>query len=714
MTDTTDPTCPDMSAIESHVDGSAPSQVIALHIETCAACRDAATEVRANNALLSRFSELGVQRAEATADQPVVPGHEIEAELGRGGQGVVYRAIQQRTRRTVALKLLTSPGWAVTSRQRQRFEREVELIASIEHAGVVTVYECGETSDGRLFLAMQYVEGTPLNQWASDVRAAPGGVERIQRVAIALCRAMQAAHQRGVIHRDLKPANALVDATDQPHVLDFGLARLEAEPSQEVTRVGEFLGTLAYAAPEQTLGDPLAVDVRSDVYALGVMIYEALTGLPPYTMPDDPAEAIRIVRETVPRTPRTVNRALRWPGDLDTVLLKALAKEPDRRYQSAGALGDELERVVQRRPIEARRDSPLYLMSRLIQRHRLAAAGAFTILALLVVFGVSMAVLYEEARTESEKVRQINVFLEDTLGSVESARGGDDVALRELLDEAVLWIDIALSGDPEVAASIRTIVGNAYRNLGLLDHADPLLVRALADRRDALGEHHAEVAQSMSALALLRRDQGRLDEARELLEAALALRLDLLGRDNASVAYTLSSLAQVMQRLGQFDEAARLLDESRTVRLAVFGEQHSDVAMIDYRIAELTIARGHVDAGIERHQDVLDQRWRVLHPQHPDLQRSLMRLAELHLLREEPDAAATVLEQCLAIRRQGLRADDWRIGETALALAHVRVRQQRDDAAVALAREALDIFQTSLGQDDPRTREATALVEQLQ
>ena len=293
-----------------------------------------------------------------------IPGYEVLGQIHRGGQGVVLIAQQQSTKRTVALKVLLE-GANAGSAERARFEREVDLAASLHHPNIVTIFDSGQTVDSIPFCAMEYIEGEPLETWAQ--RGGPRPLADVLRLFIKICRAVNYAHQRGVIHRDLKPNNILVDARGEPHIVDFGLAKpiVGREEEEPVTLTGQFLGTLANAAPEQVQDDPSLIDTRTDVYALGIVLYVLLTGHFPYRLVGSLAEVFQIIETAAPWPPSSWKRRQPDPlcgGEipqyrideaLDAIVLKTLAKNRDDRYQSAAALADDLERYLTGKPLLA-------------------------------------------------------------------------------------------------------------------------------------------------------------------------------------------------------------------------------------------------------------------------------------------------------------------------------------------------------------------------
>ncbi|HEY3242326.1 MAG TPA: serine/threonine-protein kinase [Phycisphaerae bacterium] len=344
-----------------------------------------------------------------------IPGYEILRELHRGGQGIVYQAVQKSTKRKVAVKLLLEGPFASASTKR-RFEREVDLVAQLKHPNIITIFDSGMTADGRLFFAMDYVRGVPLRDYVRDNKLT---LEQTLKLFGQVCEAVQYAHQKGVIHRDLKPSNILVDSDGAPKVLDFGLAKQMAAPVDTVmSMTGHVLGTLPYMSPEQARGNPDHIDTRTDVYALGVILYELLTGHYPYPVVGVVDEVLRHIKDTPPTPPSRAwhsdsgvggrsARKLR-PGqcpideEVQTIVLKALSKERERRYQSAGDLARDVARYLNDEPIEARRASALYLIRALMRRHRSRVFGA-----LAIVLATGGSLLYAQWRVSQARTTRL-------------------------------------------------------------------------------------------------------------------------------------------------------------------------------------------------------------------------------------------------------------------------------------------------------------------
>ncbi len=315
-----------------------------------------------------------------------IEGYTILKELGRGGMGLVYLAVQQSTKRKVALKVLLDGPFA-TEKARRRFEREVELVAQLDHSNIVTILESGVDS-GRYYFAMRYVEGQRLDKYIIENNVSR---ERMLAIFQKVCEAVAYAHQRGIIHRDLKPSNILVDENGEPFVLDFGLAKSvddqasELERAKTISVTGQLMGTLPYMSPEQASGEHDSVDVRTDIYSLGVMLYEMLTGQFPYKVVGNIQDVLKNIAEVDPKKPSLVGRRIN--DEVETIVLKALAKEKERRYQSANAFADDLSRYLKGQPIEAKRDSATYMVRKMISRHRVPVTVAAAFLAIVAFSG---------------------------------------------------------------------------------------------------------------------------------------------------------------------------------------------------------------------------------------------------------------------------------------------------------------------------------------
>ena len=438
--------------------------------------------------------------------------YEILERVDYGGQGVVYRGAQRSTRRTVAIKVLLD-GPLASERQRHRFAREAELISRLEHPNIVTLYESGMVR-GRPYLAMEYVEGVSIDDYVL-LHGLP--IVDVVRLFITVCRAVSHAHQQGIIHRDLNPSNILVDLDGVPRILDFGLAkdvwRTDTERDKSlVTLSGQVVGTLPYLSPEQAGAGDAQVDVRSDLYSLGVVLFQLLTEDFPYTVDGDlvavrsniiTQEPARLRQLLTPeRTAATSKSMIR---DLEVILLKVLSKEKDRRYQSAAAFADDLERCLAGDAVEARADSRLYLLHRTFRRYRTAVTVAALFLLVLTGSTVAVTMLWLEARTQRDR-------------AVDLARAGTGALFAVLteIDDAIT----PLAGGMEVRNRLlEGVVAPRLEEMRTLVESDA----AMEGLRAALHEKQGDIAYKVGRSADARAEyEAFLEISRRRAQAAVS------------------------------------------------------------------------------------------------------------------------------------------------------------------------------------------------
>lgn len=531
--------CPDeeqLAALVADASGADADPALRDHVSHCPACqawlsraaraRDWLRDVRAvvgGSALRAdREAPAAVINSTAAATAasaddvaaaapafPAIPGCEITHLLRGGGQGIVYQARQLATNRLVAVKLLRDCGEQGPS-ARRRFEREVELAAQLRHPHIISIFQSGYLASGAQYYVMEYVDGAPLQQHVRERRAS---LEEALGLFSSICDAVHYAHQHGVLHRDLKPTNILVDADGQPKVLDFGLAKpLTTGEASLISVSREILGTLAYMSPEQAAGASAQVDVRSDLYSLGVILYELLTGRYPYRVDGPLPEVVRQICETPPEPPSRVwrrdsgishraNRRLRVDecpidSDLQTILLKALAKEPGRRYQSAGDLARDIRHYLADEPIEARRDSTWYMVRKSLRRYR--AATAF-LSALLLVMAVALGAVVHFWR-QAEAGRLVAELSSELTPTIEAKLGGHFANLKRIDS----FLAERSSGALRRALAQRM---NAERH-GLLDDAETLLEANDLAELTYLLVHDAEAPTLLELLQTLDTQRG--------------------------------------------------------------------------------------------------------------------------------------------------------------------------------------------------------------
>lgn len=644
--------CPEAARLEAVADGACADAEVNEHVRACAACRRAVEEIRENREFLAQF---GAGAGPLPSPGPLVDGYQILGEVARGGQGIIYKAVHTATRRRVALKVPSSEALSTVG-GRRRFEQEISLVAGLRHPYIITLYDRGLTRDGRVFIAMEYVSGERLDEWARrrELRAGASEADRRAEVRAKLeviakvCEAVQHAHQHGIMHRDLKPGNIIVDSEDRPRLLDFGIARLLVPGGLHQTVTGEFIGTPAYASPEQVSGEGEAVDTRTDVYSLGVVLYELLLGRLPYPESGTPHRLVEHIRGTEPERPwaRTSTRG-RGPVDpeLGTILLKALAKNRDRRYQTAAALGADLRRYLAGEAIEAKRDSTWYVLRKAARRHRtLVIAAALVLIAVGVgiataTYGLARARGAHDreeaergrAESETEKLEAIGQILRELMPVASSVLADPQSTDRRAL--IVLDEKLAaglLQEQPLLEAAVRTMMASIYLEHGVLPWAESHARIALRLREQAGGRETAESALGHNFLAEVLLLRQKLGEAQHRAEAALEMRRQLWGREHRDVAQSLDTLARIRLAQGDLDGASRSAAAGLAMRRRLFGgENHPDVAASLDTVAQIALRSGAPSAARPAAREALSMRFRLFSDEHPDVVRSLSRLAEV-------------------------------------------------------------------------------------
>ena len=670
--------------------------------------------------------------------------------LGKGGMGTVYLAERADGAfdLTVAVKLLSTG--LDTEELIARFEAERHILARLIHPNIARLLDGGTGEDGRPYLVMEHVEGEPIDVHCDRRRLSTRARLELFR---SVCSAVQLAHQNLVVHRDLKPANILVTSDGTVKLLDFGIAKLLA-PQQDVgSHIAPTLGqwgaaplTPRYASPEQVRSEPITT--ASDVYSLGVVLYELLTGHRPYRLDTlSPTEIERVVCGAVPLRPSTVVRrseelatadggrllltpdavagvresdparlSRRLAGDLDTILLTALRKEPDRRFASAEQLSEDIRLYLAGLPIRSRPDSFRYRAGKFVVRNTVGVTVAAAVLALLLAFTGAMtwqraeiAARSREVARERDRAKATRQFLLDLIDQADPRKAkGQEITVRQVLDQRAGTLSDETSLDPATRADLLDALGVAYRSLGQFEKAGPLLREALSLRRRVLGDEHVQVAESLHNLASLERElehpaeaerlmrqafaiqrrafpQGHRDLARglnnfasllgEKADAAgkaggpllveaeafaregLAMKLRLFGEKNAEVAFSLNTLAVILVREGKLAEAEPLLQRSIALRRTLDGPLSPGLAKATLNLAVLLDKEGRLVEAEALHRESLAMR-RKLYPEgHQELVGSLESLSDLRARRgDKGEAAALLLEaQEMAKRLAGDR-----------------------------------------------------------
>ncbi|MFL5458126.1 MAG: tetratricopeptide repeat protein [Myxococcales bacterium] len=648
--------------------------------------------------------------------------------MGRGGMSRVFLAerVDGQFEQQVALKLLR-PGLD-SDLDLARLRAERQILATLNHPNIARLYDGGVTEEGRPYLVMEYIDGQPLDRHCEERRLT---IRQRLELFRTVAEATEYAHRNLVVHRDLKPSNILVTATGTVKLLDFGLAKLlqpDSRTATATTRAGHGWMTPEYAAPEQIRGT--GVNTVTDVYQLGVVLYELLAGRLPFAdrgslfelqtaiLGEQPAlPSAAVLRPRDHEAPNdsgavreagnvtlTRSRALR--GDLDAIVMKALNKEPDRRYPSAAALREDLDRHLAGRAVLARPDRPGYRLRKFVRRHRGGVAVAAA-----VAMGVGLAAIREYrlraiAQAEARTAGAVEQYLLTVFGAADPLLPQDTSAsrstARELLDRGVARLDTALAGQPDVRARLRTALGRVYVSLGLNDQAAAQLQLALAEQRALTGDRGRATVAVLDELGQLRSQQGRLEEADSLLSAALALRRALLGSQDSSTAATMEHLAKVRRDRDEHTTAEALAREAIVVRRALHGDTALPTAASEHLLAEVLSSRGADKEAAELYRTALATRERLAGPNHPLVALTLFNLALTERRLGKVEVAESLYRRTLAIQQRALGEDHPQVAATLNALADLLQKATpRSQEAESLLRQALAINRRVYGEQHP-------------
>lgn len=655
-------------------------------------------------------------------DEP--PGFRIIRQIGAGGMGAVYLAEQKHPRRTVALKVIRPDR--VTPATRRRFQYEADILGKLQHPGIAKVYAAGEFDLGSgpmPYFAMEYIAGArTLTQFAREHK-----LDKRARLELfaTVCDAVHHGHQKGIIHRDLKPANILVDETGWPRIIDFGVARAsdrEDALATLQTHAGQIVGTLQYMSPEQCSGNVDNIDVRTDVYALGVVLFELLSGELPYDLSVmGLAEALMVVTQTEARSLTTTSAEFR--GDLAVIVSKALAKDREERYQSAAELAADIRRYLEDRPILARPIGPIGLLRKWIRRNRqlsTAIALAAAVLAITSTVLITRIVLAERRASQNWLLAEANLreaqealaatrSTVDLLGGIFEFRDAQGrsrlhegkVDVEALLDDASEGLRVAPPRLEATEADIRELLGKGYIELRRIDKAREQLTRVLEIRERERPVREAAIAEAAHNLAATYYWDGQYEAALPLYLRAVELRRRLTPGDDADKASSLNNLAATYQKLGRLAEAEQLFNESLAMRQRVLGSESEEIAASLNNLGNLLVAQGKYAQAEERLRQSLAMIIRLRGPDSMETSYATQSLARCLMLVAKYEEAATLFERAWTIRAAKLPPGHTNVASSKLGLAWALAELGRGVEAETLARESLTDFSAALPPGHP-------------
>jgi serine/threonine-protein kinase len=672
--------------------------------------------------------------------------------LGEGGMGVVYLAERKDIGSQVAIKVLRD-AWLSPAR-RERFASEQRTLAQLSHPSIARLYDAATLSDGTPYFVMEYVEGVPLTEYCRKHKCS---IEERLKLFRSVCEAVEHAHSHAVIHRDLKPSNILVKSDGTVRLLDFGIAKqLESlDLPIDQTLTGLRLMTPAYAAPEQIRGD--RVGINTDVYSLGVILFELLTGQLPFDLSNlTPAEAATIVVEHEPGRPSvTVKRAkdaeanllglsvskAAW-ADLDVLCLTAMHKDQQRRYRSLEALIRDIDHYLHGEPLEARPDTVRYRTAKFVRRNWNAVATAafvfVVIIGLVTFFTMRLAKARDAAMAEAARTQRIQRFMTNLFQGGDAAAGpADSLRVVNLLDRGVQEAK-SLTSDPKVQAELYLNLGGIYQKLGKFDQADSLLRSALDQRRSLFGADSSEVAESLTALGLLRSDQAHLEEAEQLVRQGMDMDRRHLPPDHPAVAKALLAYGRVLAQRGSYDQAIAALNEAVRIESAP-SVAPTDLAASLSVLADAQYSAGHYDICEALYRRLLDMHRRLYGDRHPlvaedlgnlgsvkedlgyyteaeQFDRQALAIAESYYGKKHPDTATYLtmlgrsleyqnkfdqsvetLQQALAIQEHVYGHAHPAVAEIINELGNVASMNDKYDEAEARFQQVVDIYRSVYG-----------------
>jgi serine/threonine protein kinase len=664
--------------------------------------------------------------------QATIGAYTLLEVIGQGGMGEVWLAEQrQPVRRRVAIKLIKAG--MDTKEVVARFESERQALALMDHPAIAKVFDAGSTPEGRPYFVMEYVPGLPITDYCDKHKLT---IRQRLELFIRVCDGVQHAHQKAIIHRDLKPSNILVSEADGkpvPRIIDFGVSKAISQTLTArtvYTRIGTLIGTVGYMSPEQANSDGEDIDTRTDVYSLGALLYELLSGALPFDLSKAAYdEVVRRLREEDAPRPSTKLRALgdvssvaatnrgtdlstlcrQLRGDPDSIALKGLEKDRARRYASASELAGDITRYLRNEPVMAHSPSTAYRARKYLRRHRVGVTVAAALVLLLVAFAIVQAVELQHvarerdrATRERDRADRISQFMTGMFKvSNPSEGGGNTVTAREILDEASREIDPGLAHDPALQAQMMHTMANTYYGLGLYQRAASLDERALAIQQGIFGPRHPETLRAKSRLAVDLQMEGRHADAERMARETLKTQREVLGSEHPDTLHSMGRLGNILDAEAKYPEALALKQSALDVQRRTLGPDHRDTVFTMFGLANTFVLMGRYAEAETVEREVLEAERRIDGPEHPATLIAMVDLGRSLFDERKYAEAENIYREVLDKQRRLLGPEHRETVTTMSFLAHDLLYQGRYSEAERLARQATGIEQRVNGPESP-------------
>ncbi len=644
----------------------------------------------------------------------------IIKEAGSGGMGIVYTGQRddKEFEQQVAIKILRNG--LTTEYLVKRFQKERQTLANLQHPNIAKLFDGGTTDDDLPYLIMEFIDGIPITEYCDEHNL---NIKQRLKLFQSVCDAVQYAHQNLVVHRDIKPGNILVNKEGRPKLLDFGVAKLIDEES-DLTKTRMWHLTPEYASPEQIKGENIST--RSDIYSLGVLLYQLLSGYQPYLIKTASPFAIsKIITEEKIKMPseihlnnedsidfevkeRSKKVSQQLKGDLDNIVLKAMHKDQTKRYISVQGFNNDIIRYLKGLPVAARKDTIAYRLSKFVKRHKVGVA--LFIISNIIIFSSIAAIIYQgkiaaeerdKTKIENKKFEKVNSFLQQMLSSVDPSEIGRDVKVYDILEKAANDVETELSDQPEIEASIRSTLGNTYVNLGEYDKGKSFLDKALSINENTFGMESEQTAQSLHDMGLYYDWVGDYKAADSLYDKSIKIFRKLLKQPTKSFAEVLNDHALIKMYYSDYDEAEKLFTEAIKIALSLYSEKNRNTAVFMNNLALNYLDAGNLDEAEKYFKKSLSTIIELLGENRPEVGSAYNNLAYLYMTKNELKLAEEYLHKSYQLKVNLKGKDHSDVGLALNNLGVINIRINNYVKAEKYLSEAIGQYKKSLALDHP-------------